>query len=141
MRRTLALVVLGLYLVGMAVAVAWPDGWAVNRAVVDVHYRLVGLGLRPPWGPDGTAVLLNVVACIPPVAAAVVLIPRVPWWAWVGVGLLLSVSVELAQGLIGRATEVTDVLANTGGALIGALLGLALRRRGRPGQDSITVQE
>lgn len=131
MRRWAAGAVLVVYLVGMVMAVGWPDGWAVNRLIVRVHYRVLGLGVPLPWGPDTSAVLLNVLACIPPVALAVVLLPRVRWWWWVLVALLLSVAVELTQGLIGRRTEVSDVVANTVGALLGGLLGDVLLRRPR----------
>lgn len=130
-----AYAVLGLYLLGMVVLVGWPDAWAINRLIVDLYFGLVGLGLPLRFGPDTFAVVLNVLACIPPVAAAVVLFRRVPWWAWVLLGLALSVSVEWAQGFIGRHVDPWDVVANTTGALLGALLGLALTR-GRGGRGS-----
>jgi uncharacterized membrane protein YfcA len=41
-------------------------------------------------------------------------------------GLLLSALVETAQHAIGRATDVDDVLLNTAGALVGAVIGAAL---------------
>lgn len=47
-------------------------------------------------------------------------------------GLLLSLAIEVSQYFLGRAADVDDVLLNTAGALLGALIGAALsaaRRR------------
>ncbi|MGD8150454.1 VanZ family protein [Ornithinimicrobium sp. Y1694] len=131
MRRGIGFAALVLYLVGMAVAVGWPDGWEVNRLIVRIHFWVAGLGVPMPFGPDGTAVALNVLACIPPVALAVVLFRRTPWWAWGLAGILLSAAVEITQTLapVGRNGTVWDVVANGTGALIGGLLGLAWRTR------------
>lgn len=137
MSRSIGYAAFGLYLLGMAVAVGWPDGWEVNRAVVRVHFLLVGIGIPVPWGPGGTAVALNVLACIPPVAAAVVLFRRPPWWVWVLIGIGLSAAVETVQwlGPVGRHASVWDVVANGSGALLGGLLGAWLRPAGRQGQQ------
>ncbi|MGC4111297.1 MAG: VanZ family protein [Nocardioides sp.] len=43
-------------------------------------------------------------------------------------GLVLSVAVETAQYLLGRSADIDDVLLNTGGALVGAAIGVALSR-------------
>lgn len=48
------------------------------------------------------------------------------------VGLALSVAIEMSQYALGRAADVDDVLLNTAGALVGAVIGVALsvaRRR------------
>lgn len=114
------------YLVAMAVVVGWPDGWAVNRLIVRIYYDLGAMGM--PWGPmgpDDLAMLLNVLICIPPVIAAMHVLPRSPWWLWVVLGFLLSCAVELTQFYsgIGRDGSVVDIALNTTGALIGGLIG------------------
>ena len=47
-------------------------------------------------------------------------------------GLALSVAIEMSQYMLGRAADVDDVLLNSAGALVGAMIGVALstaRRR------------
>jgi VanZ family protein len=57
--------------------------------------------------------------------------PQVHWANWVAYGFLGSGLVELVQGVIlpARSAEFVDVVANTTGALVGALVALAVRRR------------
>lgn len=130
-----AWVVLAAYLVGLILLVTWPDAWAVDRAIVRIYvFGLNHLGIPPSFGPPEWAVLLNVLVGIPPVAAVVVLLPRVRWWFWPVLALVLSLGVEFVQGYIGRLRDPLDVVANTLGALIGALLGRwwSARRGDRP---------
>lgn len=54
--------------------------------------------------------------------------PRLGLGRTVGLSALISVAVELGQLLIGRAFDASDLILNTVGALLGALVLLALRR-------------
>jgi glycopeptide antibiotics resistance protein len=55
--------------------------------------------------------------------------PQWTWSSWVVVGYCATFTIELVQGLIlpGRNATMQDVVANTGGALIGALIAWAIR--------------
>lgn len=57
-------------------------------------------------------------------------------------GLVLSLSIEMLQYLLGRAADVDDVFLNAAGAAIGAAIGVALsaarRRRGPPAVSAAT---
>jgi glycopeptide antibiotics resistance protein len=61
------------------------------------------------------------------------------WWVAIAAGFALTSAIELAQRSIpGRVSDPRDVVANTGGAVIGVLIGLVLtfpssmrRRRAR----------
>jgi glycopeptide antibiotics resistance protein len=54
-------------------------------------------------------------------------------------GLLLSATIECCQYRIGRAADVDDVLLNTAGALLGALVAaIAVRLAGRSARDPVS---
>ena len=71
----------------------------------------------------------NVVFFVPVGFLLGVLLPYRLWWLAVVGGGLLSVTVEIAQGLFlaGRVSSLGDVVANTTGAVIGCLVAVALR--------------
>lgn len=75
--------------------------------------------------------LVNTVLFIPPSALALLVFPRLRWSDVVVAGFVGSLAVELIQGLIlsDRSAQAIDVVANTSGALIGALVGLAVLRK------------
>jgi glycopeptide antibiotics resistance protein len=64
------------------------------------------------------------------------------WWVAIAAGFALTSAIELAQRSIpGRVSDPRDVVANTGGAVIGVLIGLVLtfpssRRRRRARADA-----
>lgn len=112
----------------LGLALLWPDGAAVNRAVVAVYVFFLERGMPQAVLPEHYAGLLNVLAFVP--------------LGWLGVVALhrrvrttvlalagLSVLAELAQLLpvVHREPSLTDVVANTTGALAGALLGSLAR--------------
>lgn len=99
---------------------------------VDVGYRLVsaiGLGGVVSWG--AVEFVLNVALFVPVTFLGAAVFPRLRRLQWLGIGLLLSLTIEFAQLLFfpGRSASVWDVIANTLGALLGALLAVRLRRR------------
>ena len=68
--------------------------------------------------------VLNAAMVAPPVLLASLLVPRHPWANWVVYGFVASCAVELVQGLYlpPRSAEFEDVVANTLGALAGAVV-------------------
>lgn len=104
------------------------DGWGINRANVWVWVRVTGpLRLERVITPEVFSVLANVALFVPYFAALAVLVPR-RWW--ILVGALASVAVELHQSTLpGREASVSDVLANSAGALFGVALGIGVHHR------------
>lgn len=131
---TFLAVVLAVLLGGL---VLWPDGEQVRRLLLDVY--LVGLhaGMPRVVTPEWYASTLNVLAVVPLGWLGVVALRRRPAVV-VGALAAASVSVELLQAtpLLHRDPSLADVLCNTAGAVVGALLGSALvRRAARRGVD------
>lgn len=90
---------------------------------------LVTAGL--PW-PVATGIAdasLNVALFVPGSFAAALLWPRIHWWQWVAVGYLVSAFIEWMQWLflVDRTAQLTDLVANTAGAALGAGLCVVLR--------------
>lgn len=119
----------------LALVLLWPDGYVVNRAVVRVYVFFLERGMPQAVTPEHYATLLNVLAFVP--------------LGWLGVAALrrrivttvlvlggLSALVELVQllPLLGREASVLDVVCNTGGALLGAVLGSLTRHEPRRDQ-------
>lgn len=128
-RRVLVLLAAA-YLVGLAVLVAGPWGWALNRLTVACYVKLrYAWPIAPEWvGPEHYGVLLNVVLFVPLGALFMVLTGR-PWWQAVVLAAAGSVAIEAVQGLwLAREATWLDVAANTVGAAVGAV-GVTLLRR------------
>ncbi|MFC7361123.1 VanZ family protein [Nocardioides astragali] len=118
------------YLLGLVVVVASPWGWELNRLTVDLYVQLrYDWPIAPDWvSPEHYGALLNVVLFVPFGALAVLVTGR-PWWWVIPAAALASVAIELAQGRwLARDDSSWDVVANTAGALLGAL---AITLRGR----------
>jgi len=132
-RRVVAALVLTAYVVGLAALLLWPDGTDINRLNVDLYVFFLRRGapqwLTPPWYAAG----VNVLLLAPLTCVATVVVDRVPWWVWALAGGVASLAVESAQATLvpGRDASWADVAANTAGAVLGALVGLWLRRRGQ----------
>jgi glycopeptide antibiotics resistance protein len=76
--------------------------------------------------PGRVEFLLNTAMFAPVAFLAAVAFPRHPWANWVVYGFVLSGAVELLQGvyLPPRSAQFVDVVANTLGALLGAVAAL-----------------
>ncbi len=72
----------------------------------------------------------NILFFVPIGLLGALLLPRRVWWLSMPIGLALSAALELGQAffLPQRYASWTDVLANTLGAALGALLGFATRQ-------------
>jgi glycopeptide antibiotics resistance protein len=88
--------------------------------------------------PGRVEMMLNAAMFAPVTLLAALTWPRVHWANWVVYGFVGSALVEVVQGLLlsARSAEFVDVVANTLGALVGALSAVGLagwsERRGGP---------
>ncbi|CAM3663990.1 VanZ family protein [Nocardioides zeicaulis] len=120
------------YLVGLVVLLTGPWGLELNRLTVGLYtFFRYDWPVAPDWAlPHHYGFVLNVVLFVP-LGAVLVVLTRRPWWVATLLALLGSTAVEVAQGLwLDRVGSVADVVANTLGALVGALLLTPRRRRG-----------
>ena len=127
-RRAVALFVATVVIV--AVLLLWPqhvDGWFatwVRSLAIDWRLQIAIY--------EGVQALANVVLFIPVGLFASWWLPR--WWMAIVLGFVLSSGFELAQALVpGRTSDPWDVVWNTLGGAVGAVLGLRYGR-GRPSQ-------
>lgn len=124
----------GAYVAGLAVVALWPV--PVDRGV-DVLGSwpvrlLVKLGLSPARGYDVVQLSANVVLFVPLGFFAMLLVRASVPMVVLG-GAVVSAAVELvqAEALPERVASWPDVVANTLGAAVGAVLAVWVRRRAR----------
>jgi hypothetical protein len=122
------------YLLCVAYLVWTPQPSAPGGAVdlvVDV-FALLGL----PVGAPVVEFALNVIMFVPLSLLGAFLFGRWRVHDWFLIGLGATVLIEMVQGLLlpTRSSSSLDVLANTGGAVLGACLALWVRERGRQGR-------
>lgn len=88
---------------------------------------------------DRVELAANVAVFVPPLAATLLLRPRWRWVDGVAYGFGASLAVELVQALFlsARWATVSDVVANTLGAALGAAIGVWWRGRSRPDPASL----
>ena len=112
-----------------------PTPAIATGTVHDLSDRLLDLGL-PRLIADSAHVeaILNAGMFLPAAALALLSWPRLRWADVVVFGFAASLAVELIQYffLSARSAQTLDIVANTFGALVGALLGEALRQRLQP---------
>jgi VanZ family protein len=131
-RRIVMLVLVGaLCLAGILLVGYLPsrvDG-GVEPAVRRVLAWLQGLG-APEWvNYDFADFIANIGFFVPIGLVAALLLPWRAWWTAIPLAAALSGLLELGQFLFlpERYASWTDVAANTAGAVIGALIGAAIR--------------
>lgn len=110
------------YAVVLAGVLAWPNGWVLNRFTVWLYVK--GRRTFPEAVPEDYGVVLNVLAWAILVVLAGRALPKVSPLVWVVAGAVASVLAEIVQRAFLPAREAlwADVLANTGGAVLGAAL-------------------
>lgn len=129
LRGPLAVAYVG-YLTVVAVLVLDPSQKAPGASLSLVS-RVLHMAQVPVTADSGVLeVISNVVLFVPFSLLGAFLWPTLRIRDWVVAGALLSVSIELCQLLFlpQRFATVSDVVANTGGALIGALLASLVAR-------------
>ncbi len=119
------------YLALLALLVMWPNGGQVHRLNVDVYLFFLHRGVSPSVTPEHYAFVLNVLVFVPPVLLAALVVDRLPPWSWAVAGMLVSAAIELTQALVlpGRMASTEDLLANSSGAVLGAVAAYLLRAR------------
>ena len=108
----------------LAPSTAGPD-WLIFTIADGLGRTGLPSGLVSPRRVEFT---LNVAAFVPLSLLGTMLWPRPSWRDWTAVGFAASFVVEVAQALVldTRAATHSDVVANTLGTLVGALLGWGL---------------
>lgn len=113
----------------LAVTLLAPSAAGPSWLVETLSSVLERIGV-PPALADGTRVEfgLNVAAFVPLSLLGTLLWPRLGWRDWTAVGFVASFLVEAVQAIAfdGRSATHADVVANTLGTLVGAVLGLVL---------------
>ncbi len=118
--------------------VFWPAGDMPSSSVRFLYERFQDLGAPTQLTSDRIEFICNVLLFVPLSLLGSLLRPQWTWSSWVVVGYCATFTIELVQGLVlpGRNATMQDVVANTGGALIGALIAWAIRhevpRRSQP---------
>jgi glycopeptide antibiotics resistance protein len=128
-RRALALVFVG-YLVVLAILVLDPSQQAPGQSLSLVSGILQAIGAPVPADSPFLEVASNVALFIPLGLLGLLLWPSRGIVGWTGIGALLSAVVELSQLLFlpHRFATVNDVVANSAGALLGAVAVTVIRR-------------
>jgi glycopeptide antibiotics resistance protein len=128
------------YLLAVLYLVLWPQPDAPGGAVSGLTSLLHRLGFGGV-SAEAVEIGLNVVLFVP-LGALGLLLWRLPWWSWAGIGLALSAGLETIQALFlpERTPTLTDVAANAWGALMGAALAAVARRELRAARDPATSQ-
>lgn len=133
------------YLILLAFIAFWPT--AVDRgahgALLEALFWLRAHG-APGWlRYNVIESAANVVLFVPLGVFVVILASTHRWWLGVAVGFVASCAIELGQlaFLPARYATISDVIANTTGAVIGTIIALLLlRRMGGPAASSGRVQ-
>ena len=125
-----------LYVVALVVIALWPTHIDASIDVVDgtfVGRWLLGRGLTHGEVYDLIEFWSNVALYLPLGLLAMMLSARVRWWHAVTLSFAVSATFEALQAGLrpGRTADVTDIVANTLGATLGAtifVIGRFLRR-------------
>lgn len=140
--RAWSRVLLAAYLAFLLWVVLFKLSYDVVGVVRD--YQTRSLNLIPfagdSWAHDGE-LISNVVAFVPlGVLLGVVLVRTSLWWK-LGIACLVSVALETTQYVLAiGTTDITDVISNTLGALVGLVVyEVAARRVAREALDRVVV--
>lgn len=130
-RRSAAVLLVG-YSVLLVVALIAPTSTTQSSMVRAVVDALVRSGASASLVTFGRAeVVMNALIVAPVSFLGSIVGRRLSWRDWTALGFCFSVAVELVQGVLlpDRQASFSDIVANTMGALLGALVALVLRRR------------
>lgn len=119
-----ARVVLGLCSLMLVVAVLSPSNGTQDALLARAGDLLAAAGVpRTLLAQQRFEILANVAILVPVGFLGALSFPRLRWQDWAAYAFVGALAVELAQGLLLPAREMsaTDVVANTLGALLGAV--------------------
>jgi glycopeptide antibiotics resistance protein len=102
-----------------------PFGPYIDKLLVKLHEH----GLPQWFGYGDVQFLANVAMFLPLGFLAALLLPRKAWWVLLFLGTAFSSAIEFAQSLYlpARYSDPLDVVANSLGALVGAVIAITLR--------------
>ncbi len=130
-RRTvrLAQVLLAVYVVALVVALFSPSNDHQSAMLVWLSHRLQDLGIPYRAAPFSRLEIIMNALIIAPVSFLGSYVVRWGWRDWTAWAFVAACAVETVQGLLlsGRLATFSDVVANTAGALLGAVLFRAIR--------------
>jgi hypothetical protein len=122
--RRAARVALAAYAAFLAFVLLNPSADVPSSSVSWLAETASRIGLPGPLVvPGRVEFVANVLILIPLSFLGSVLLPRLTWRDWTAYGFVLSGTVELVQALLlpARSATFADVVANTSGALLGAV--------------------
>jgi hypothetical protein len=132
-RRVLLGLLIG-YCLFLAWVLLWPSATPASKTVrtAATDLRQVGAPAQVTAG-DHVEFALNALMVAPVPLVASLLWRRWSWPQWTACGFIASCIVEAFQALFlsGRSAQMPDVVSNTLGALVGAVLGAGVRRSRR----------
>lgn len=129
--RTALGAALAAWVVLLAIVLLAPSSSGPDWVILHLSEALQRLGLPDVVISFGRVEsMLNVVAFVPLSLLGSLLWTRPSWRDWTAVGFVVSFAVEVVQAVALDARQATnaDVVANTLGMLVGALLALLVRR-------------
>lgn len=128
-RRLMTIALVG-YLLLLLFALLTPSAATPSSSVSWVADVLRALGApERVLVPDRVEFLCNVAILVPATALGSLLWPAASWRDWTAYGFVFAGTVEVVQGLLlpERSATYVDVVANTLGALAGAVLVAVVR--------------
>lgn len=133
--RKLATALLVLYGLGVLVVGFWgsPVDAGAHPQILGALGLVHRLGLPAWFGYAALEFTANVLFFVPLGLLVVLRLGTRAWWAGAAAGLVVSSAIEVGQALFlpARFASLDDVLANTSGAVIGALVGVVVLGRSR----------
>jgi glycopeptide antibiotics resistance protein len=119
------------YVAVVAFIVFWPAGEMPSSSVSLLYEWSQRLGAPAQLTEERIEFVCNVLLFVPMSLLGSLLKPQWTWSAWVVVGYCATFTIELVQAFLlpGRSATMQDVVANTGGALIGAVIAGGIRHR------------
>lgn len=127
-----ASILLGLYFLFVTVVLFWPTpvDHDAQPTLLRILFALHHHGLPRWFGYPALEFTANIGMFVPLGFLLAVLLPRNRWWVPIWACAGFSIFSELAQGafLPHRYASLFDVIANSTGAALGALLALGLRK-------------
>jgi glycopeptide antibiotics resistance protein len=125
-----ARILLVVYSVLLALALFSPSSSQQSGAVLRLGELLTSVGVPADLATyPRLEVLMNAVIVVPVTLLGSLVRPQWSWRDWTAGAFVLAVAVEVVQGVFlpGREATFSDVVANTAGALAGALVVSAVR--------------
>ena len=143
-RKRWPLVLLIGYSALLAVVLFSPGSGAQSGMVTWLETLLRGMGAPRNWVTfSRLEIIMNAAIVAPVTVLGALILPRWSWRDWTACGFLVALLVELLQGLLlpAREASLRDVVANTAGALLGALLVSWCGLRTKTAREEPALQE